>query len=49
MSSRLFILLATLISMLLFVTMAFAADLGNLGQLNGFADARYGSRLQDDP
>ena len=49
MSSRLLILLATLISMLLFVTVAFAADLGNLGQLNGFADARYGSRLQDDP
>ena len=49
MNFRLQLWLATLICMLLSVSTAFAADLGNFGQLNGFADARYGSRLQDDP
>lgn len=49
MSMRFSMRLAGLLCGLLLAIPAGAADLGDLGQLNGFIDGRYGSRLQDDP
>ena len=41
--------LVLLASALLITVPVLATDLGNLGQLNGYIDGRYGTRLQDDP
>jgi hypothetical protein len=49
MNVRHIIRLATFACVLLLATQSMAVDLGNIGQLNGFADARYGTRMQDDP
>jgi hypothetical protein len=46
---RYFISLVLLAWTFLTAPSAIAADLGDLGRLNGFTDARYGTRLQSDP